>query len=73
MSLQYWLCERIAIIEPRKEMTAKTPRAVRWDLYQLECALNGIDDLAKIQQDKVSINIFVNLSYVAFIVSYDLT
>jgi hypothetical protein len=54
-------------------MTAKTPRAVRWDLYQLECALNGIDDLAKIQQDKVSINIFVNLSYVAFIVSYDLT
>jgi uncharacterized protein (DUF488 family) len=51
-------------------MAAKTPRAVRWDLYHLECALNGIDDLATIQQNKVSINILINLSYVAFIVSY---
>ena len=51
--LQYWLCERTAIFEPRNGMKDKTPWAVRWDLQNISRALIKID-LNDIEEDNVS-------------------
>ena len=47
--LQYWLCERVEIVEPRKRMEDKTLRAVRWGLYHISKALNDIN-LSEIEE-----------------------
>ena len=41
--LQYWLCERAAIFDPRSDLEDKTLRAVRWDLQNISRALTEID------------------------------
>ena len=51
--LQYWLCKRAAIFEPRNGLENKTPLAVRWDLHNISRALIELD-LTDIEEDKVS-------------------
>ena len=51
--LQYWLCERTSIFEPRKDLEDKTLRAVRWDIQNISRALIEIA-LNSVEEDNVS-------------------
>jgi len=53
--LQYWLCEKADIFEPRSGLEDKTPRAIRWDLQNISRALVEID-LNDVDADIVSFN-----------------
>ena len=51
--LQYWLCERATIFEPRNGLEDKTPQTVRWDLHNISRALIELN-LNDIEEDKIS-------------------
>ena len=49
--LQYWLYERAKIVEQRKGMEEKSPRAVRCDLHNISKALLETN-LTEIEEEK---------------------